>query len=165
MWDEFFSALDGLTVRIGAGPGDVRSHRRDLDAMRTSYGELLARDLVGSDACERAALRLDNLAAVVTEPAVVEQPPRRQTRHSVHVDAGWMLDDGTARFVLTLQPTPSLAWERGFVEFERAVYLSAGSRPKVRHATVQLACPPPDVAAAVDSLQGRVDTYRCALAD
>jgi hypothetical protein len=162
MWDGFFSALDGLTVRAGAGAGGAEDHRRDLDRLRSSFGELLASDLVGSDASERAALRLDSIAAALVD---TDEEPTRRATHAVCGGARWLRDDGTARLVLTLRPTPSVAWERGFAEFERAVYLSASSRPKLRHGTVVLACRPPEVAAATDALQRRVDTYRSALAD
>jgi hypothetical protein len=80
-------------------------------------------------------------------------------RVRVDVRAGWALDDGTARYVVALNPTPSVAWERAFGEFERTAYTPSPARPRIRHGAIALVCAPDDLETEAAALERRLRLF------
>jgi hypothetical protein len=156
VWDEFLLDADRLAVRVSAGVGDSGEHHHALLHLRERFGSLLASDLVGSDASTRAAMRLDAVSDAVHERCDAEPAGGPGPRVRVVVRAGWALDDGSARYVLALQPTPALAWERAFERFEAAVYAPDPARISLRHGASAVACSPADLHEKVRAVQERV---------
>jgi hypothetical protein len=164
VWDDFFTELDRLTIRITAGTGAAASHHEELQRLREAFGELLVTDLVGSDGSIRAAVRLEHLADALGDLPGRDVDAPRRTRVAVSVVGGWSLDDGNCRYVLGLQPTPTTAWDRALRDFEASMYAPA-SRPSIRHGAVAVACPGRERDAAVRAVQRRVTLFERYLTD
>jgi hypothetical protein len=164
VWDDFFTELDRLTIRVTAGAGTPASHHDELQRLRVAFGELLVTDLVGSDGSTRAAVRLERVADALDDLPGLRVGAPRTPRVTVSVGAGWALDDGTSRYVLALRPTPTVAWDRALRDFEVSMY-APSTRPSVRHGAVVTTCPAHERDGVVGALQERVALFERYLTD
>lgn len=166
LWDDVVAALDGVAVRLGAPDRDVAWLQDEIRRLREQFAVLLAADVVESDASGRASARLQALAEAVTS---LERPlgggdagvgiDADVARWSVHVGGGWMLDDGTARYVLGVRPTPTLGWERALEHFERTTFTATTSRPMPRNGVVAVTCAPERIVLEAEALGHRIELF------
>lgn len=164
VWDDFFTDLDRLTIRVSAGAGSVAAHHEDLQRLREEFGTLLARDLVGSDGSTRAAVRLERVADGLGDRVDPDAGASGRNRVIVSETAGWSLDNGNARHVLVLRPTPTASWDRSLREFEATVYAPT-SRPSIRHGAVSLTCAGRELEAVAGSVRDRVANFERYISD
>lgn len=165
LWDDFFDALDSLTVRLGASEVDPVSPRREIHRLREQFAPLLAADVAGSDASVRASARLQALADAVASlrpPGGCDAgaaPDLDPQRRSVEVCGGWTLDDGTARYVLRVMSTPTIGWERALDHFERTTLTTTTPRPALRNGVIAVTCAPEQIDHEADALRHRVELF------
>lgn len=164
LWDDYFIALDSLTVQLGAGAVEPATLHRDIQQLREQYAATLATDIVGSDASVRAAARVRELATLLGELAHSPGTGVDSTRVSVEVGGGWQLVDGRARWILRLCPTPSVFWERAFDAFEATTFSSSGSYRAIRNSAVTVVCRAEEIGSDADALRSRIGLFHRSLA-
>jgi len=157
LWDRFFNDADRVAF---LAHDDPRAASGQLTELRSSFGQLLARDLVLSAASRRAERRLDDLALLVRararerEADASERVPSvgssavRGTRpmpHSVSVASTIELTDGRVRAVLCVGPAVDAEWEERFNEFEGFAYAPDPGRSALRHNTIVVLTTPGSV--------------------
>jgi hypothetical protein len=165
LWDGFFNRL----VRCEFDGHDRPELDRDTDLLadlRAEFAVLAAQDVVMSDALGRAARALDayRADAIAGGPALEISSEERATRHRVQRSGpGVALVDGTVRFIATITPLPSLAWEASFAEFETAIYRPDPTRPPVFSGVVVLTGAPAFIQEHVEAGQSRLRRFEQSL--
>jgi hypothetical protein len=104
-------------------------------------------------------MRLEALAEAVCSLHPSADDVTAGGRVSVDIDGGWALDDGTARYVLGLRPTPTVEWERALRAFEHATFTPSTSRRPIHNAVVSLVCSPDEIGAEAEELERRVGLF------
>jgi hypothetical protein len=139
-----------------------------LTDARQSYADTLVKDIVASDASRRAAARLSACVAELVEATAAPLPaedPERATRHCVELRGRPIgLDDGSARYVAALSPSPSLSWELAFHEFEGAIYLPDPRRVPFVHGVFAFGAAPHERDRVLAQLATRVERFELSMA-
>jgi hypothetical protein len=156
VWDDLFAELDRLTIRAAGGGELAPDLVAALEAARERFGSLLAADLVGSDAAERAAHRLDALTRVHQADVA---DPLAPARSQLVLESSWRRDDGRARCVMVTRPIPSVRWCHAFAEFETAIYRPSNDRPPLQHGAFVLTCEPSDIDRGQQSIAARIHRF------
>ena len=73
------------------------------------------------------------------------------------------LTDGTARYVVRVDPAPTLAWERGLADFEAAVYHPDPARLPIRHGVTVFAAASGQREDRVNAVGGRLRRFEQSL--
>jgi hypothetical protein len=168
LWDGFINDVDELEFALAdRGVDDPRAAVDELTALRAQYAEVLVQDLVQSGAAARADWKLqtcmDLVAAVA--PLTLEPAERLQRHHVVRIGEPIGLVDGSVRYVATVEPTPSIGWERALVEFETAIYRPDPTRVPIADGVFVFSCPPLTREPLIEQLQGRVRRFEQSLAE
>lgn len=157
VWDEFFNASDRLTVGLTRDLV-VADHLVELDALRATFRDLLVRDLVMSEAAARAGVRLDEHVAAAPAPRGGDRLVR-PVRRGVEIIGAHRLDDGTARYVVDVDPAFPLEEERSFLEFEAMAYTPDAGRVPLCHGCFVWVGVPAERDAAISAIEQRLRRY------
>ena len=179
VWDPFFNTadrlsreLDPMLAPLDVDPGGEADRVADVDRLREEYGDLWARDIVMSEATVRARHRLEDLSrAVAADETVAPEPVTAPDdgevptpfRHRVALHACRALHDGSAHYTASLDPVPTLHWERGFRAFEAMLYTPSADRLPLEHGLFTWTDAPGTFDVVAASLQRRVHYFEQSL--
>jgi hypothetical protein len=168
LWDGFINDVDELEFALADREvDDEREVGDELTALRAQYVELLVQDLVQSGAATRAGCKLQTCAdrIVAVAPAALDPAERLRRHHVVRIGEPVGLADGSVRYVATIEPSPSIGWERALVDFETAIYRPDPTRVPIAHGLFVFSCPPLSREPLLEQLQGRVRRFEQSLAE
>lgn len=157
LWDDFFNEAEFHETHCRELSAGARHEA--VAALRSQFCTVVPQDIVMSDALTRAEAKLDDLAGDLVETGIPETSGRPTLAKPAISWRSWKLRSGRTAFVAHITPTPSVAWELAFRDFETFAYLPAPDRVPLRHGTFRWIGPPAPASSVSDALMQRIGHF------
>ncbi len=162
LWDDFFNHSDWYAATSLDPTVTPAARIGELDALRREFASMRVRDLVVSEASQRASAQLDQYAARLmasTPPGGSPEEDQRPTHPRVDITASWRLRAGSTTFVAETVPAAGLRWEQDLRAFEALVYRPDPGRVELHHGVFTWSGPPDSAAATVVAIDKRLACF------
>jgi hypothetical protein len=174
LWDEFFNAAEwyAATHELRSGDDDAPTvaHDRveDLAGLFAMFGTLATRDVVQSQAMERAEWAVlrdtrDLLTSLGPDAPAPSAPPLGRGPR-VRLAARGLCGDGSATYVALVRPGIDPLWEAAFAAFEERTFVPDPTRPALRAGSFRWVGDPAGEAEVLRGLDRRVRLFESSLA-
>ncbi len=183
LWDDLFNAAEWYAATYDpplasrpSSAGDATDANEatrweeqveHLGALFATFGRLAARDVVQSQAMERAEWTVTHearrlIAALGAEPDVSVAPSARARR--VRIAARSARSDGRVACVALVRPTIDPLWQAAFDAFEARTFAPDPTRPELRAGTFRWVGDPAHEPEVLRGLERRVRLFESSLA-